>query len=111
MASKVRFSKPYLLLSTTSSRKNAEKIAHVLIQEKLAACVNIIPNVGSIYRWRGTIDQARELLLVIKTDSRSLKEVEKAIRKYHPYKIPEVIGWPITWGYQPYLKWLVGSVS
>ncbi len=107
----MRSLKPYLLLSTTNSRKNAEKIAGVLIREKLAACVNIIPNVSSIFRWRGKIDQAQELLLVIKTDSRFLKKIEKTIRKHHPYEIPEMIGWPITWGHKPYLKWLMDSVS
>ena len=56
------------------------------------------------------MDQARELLLVIKTDLRHLKEVEKTIRQHHTYEVPEIIGWPIAWGHAPYLKWLKDSL-
>ncbi|MBI3999705.1 MAG: divalent-cation tolerance protein CutA [Candidatus Omnitrophica bacterium] len=103
--------KPYLLFSTVSSKKEAQKIASVLIHQKLAACVNMIPNVHSFFRWQGAIDHAAELLLIIKTNERHLKQVEKAIRKYHSYQVPEIIGWPITWGHKPYLAWISDSVS
>ena len=57
------------------------------------------------------MDHARELLLIIKTDLRHLKQVEKTIRECHTYEIPEIIGWPIAWGHQPYLDWLADSIS
>ena len=103
--------KPYLLLSTIDSPKNATKIAKTLVKKGLAACVNVIPQVNSLFRWKGVVDQTHELLLIIKTDRRHLRQVEKTIRKYHPYEIPEIIGWPIVWGHQPYLRWLSDSTS
>ena len=104
-------SKPYLLLSTTDSSKNAKKIARLLIQKRLAACVNIIPRVTSFFKWKGTIDGAAEFLLMIKTDSHHLKQIERMIRKHHSYEVPEIIGWPITWGHKPYLNWLSDSIT
>ena len=109
--SRSRFPKPYLLLSTVDSRKTATKLARLLVQKGLAACVNLIPNVDSYFRWKGALDQAHELLLIIKTDSHHLKQVEQTIRTYHPYKVPEMIGWPIEWGHKPYLKWLRDSLQ
>jgi len=102
---------PYLLFSTASNLKEAKKIAKRLIERKLAACVNIIPNLKSYFRWQGKFDQANELLLVIKTDKRLLKKVETAICELHSYTIPEVIGWQINWGSKPYFDWLTKSTS
>ena len=107
----LRRNKAYLLLSTVGSYKEAKKIAHALVRNRLAACVNIIPEVNSVFRWQGTVDQARESLLVIKTELRSLKQVERAIREHHSYEVPEMVAWPIKWGHQPYLKWLFDSVD
>jgi len=102
---------PYLLFSTASNLNEAEKIAKMLVHRKLAACVNIVPNLKSYFRWRGKLDQAKELLLIIKTDKRRLKNVETAIHKLHSYATPEIIGWQINWGSKPYLNWLSESVS
>ena len=102
--------RPFLLLSTVGSKKEAKEIATRLMRGRFAACVNIVTNVDSIFRWRGKLDQARELLLVIKTEARHLKSVEGLIRKYHSYSVPELIGWPIAWGHKPYLRWLRDSV-
>ena len=101
---------PYLLLSTVASASEAEKIADTLVRKKLCACVNMVPNVRSVFIWKGKIDHAKELLLVIKTERGKLKEVERAIRKHHSYEVPEIIGWPISWGHQPYLDWLSNSL-
>jgi len=111
VASPVRSRKPYLLFSTVGSQKNAEKIANILIRKELAACVNIIPKVHSFFKWRGAVDKAHELLLVIKTDFYHLKKVERTIRKYHSYEVPEIIGWPIAYGHKPYLTWLSSSLT
>ena len=110
-SSRSRSPKPYCLLSTIDSSKTATKIARRLVQKGLAACVNVVPNVNSVFRWKGALDQARELLLIIKTDSRHLKQIEQALRKHHPYQVPEMIGWPIVWGHKAYLQWLSDSVS
>ena len=103
--------KPYLLLSTVPSLKEAKLIADALISKRLAACVNIIPEVHSFFRWKAAVDQTQELLLVIKTDKRFLKRLEKIIRKHHSYDVPEMIGWPIVWGHKPYMNWLRDSIS
>ncbi|MBI4394656.1 MAG: divalent-cation tolerance protein CutA [Candidatus Omnitrophica bacterium] len=103
--------KPYVVFSTVGSLKEAKKIASVLVHQKLAACVNVIPNVHSLFRWQGKVDQAQELLLVIKTDFRHLKDLEKNLRKHHSYEVPEIVGWPIAWGSKPYLSWLGESLK
>ena len=103
-------SKPYLIFSTVGSQKEAQKIAATLVTRRLAACVNIVPQVTSLFRWRGKVDQAKELLLIIKSDHSHLKRIEKAIREHHRYEVPEIIAWPISWGHKPYLRWLTESV-
>ena len=106
-----RRSKAYLLFSTVGSYRKAKKIADILVRGRLAACVNIIPKVDSVFRWQGAVDQAVESLLMIKTELRNLKRVERAIRKHHTYEVPEMVAWPIEWGHKPYLRWLFGSVD
>jgi len=102
---------PYLLLSTASSSREAKTIANVLIRKKLCACVNIVPGLSSVFTWKNKVDQAKEWLLIIKTNQGKIKEVERLIRKYHSYEVPEMIGWPITWGHKPYLDWISDSVK
>ena len=104
-------SQPYLLLSTVPSRPSARKIAQTLLKRKLAACINIVPHVSSFFWWQNKIEGAHELLLVIKTTKRQLKKTEQVIRSLHSYQVPEIIGWPIMYGYPPYLKWVRKSVS
>ena len=102
-------SKPYLLFSTAPSKKEAHTIAQLLIAKRLAACVNIIP-VASLFRWQGKIEHANEILLVIKTGKNRLKELKKVLIQNHSYSVPELIGCPIEWGHEPYLKWLTESL-
>jgi len=104
-------STPYVLLSTVGNLREANKIARFLVEKKLAACVNILPNVKSIFRWQNKLDQANELLLLIKTEKSRLKKIETAIQKLHSYSVPEIIGFEITKGFKPYLEWLFKSVS
>ncbi len=94
------------MLTTCPNRRAAQRIARALVEERLAACVNIIPVAQSLYRWRGKIESARELLLIIKSPRRAYAKLEKRLRALHPYELPEVIAVPITSGYRPYLAWI-----
>ena len=102
---------PVIILTTASSNKEAEIIGSKLVENKLAACVNIIPNVKSIYRWKGKINKDSEYLLIIKTVKRAEKEVFENIRKLHSYDTPEMITIPITGGEESYMNWLSRTVS
>lgn len=91
---------------TTSSKVNAMEISEYLIENKLAACVNIIPNIVSVYKWEGKIVEGQEFLMVIKTKQSLFKKVEKAIIERHEYELPEIVATPIVKGNKEYLKWL-----
>lgn len=85
---------------------SAEQLAQYLVEEKLAACVNLIPHVQSLYLWENKIVKDQEVTLVIKTTSNCYPALEATIKKHHTYQIPEIIVLPIINGYQPYLTWL-----
>lgn len=91
---------------TTSSKINAMEISEYLIENKLAACVNIIPGVISVYKWDGKIVEGQEFLMVIKTKESLFRKVEKAISDRHEYELPEIVATPIKRGNRDYLKWL-----
>ncbi len=91
---------------TTSNKKNAVEIAKDLIEKKLAACVNIVPHVVSIYNWENNLIEGEEFLLVIKTRKRLFKKVEEAILAKHEYEVPEIIATSIDKGNDKYLKWI-----
>jgi periplasmic divalent cation tolerance protein len=95
-----------VVLSTAPSDEVATKIAHALVETGLAACVNIVPGIRSVYRWKGQVTTDAELLLVVKTRAARAGEVLAAIRKNHPYEVPEAIALPILGGAADYLKWL-----
>lgn len=88
----------------------AKTLAHGIIANKLAACVNIIPSITSIYEWEGKINEDKELLLMIKTKSGKVDELTKFVRENHPYSVAEVISFPIENGNLPYLKWIHDTV-
>ncbi len=90
----------------TTPVAEAERIARALVDERLAACVNILPRVTSVYRWQGAVEQDDEALLVIKTRAECLDGLDKAMRKLHPYEVYELLALPIQGGHQPYLDWL-----
>jgi periplasmic divalent cation tolerance protein len=85
---------------------SAEQLAQYLVEEKLAACVNLIPHVQSLYLWENKIVKDQEVTLIIKTTSDCYDNLEQAIKQRHSYQIPEIIALPIINGYQPYLNWL-----
>jgi len=99
-----------VILVTAPSLKEARKIARGLVEDRLAACVNVTAPVESIYRWQGKIENSRERLLVIKTAREIFAEVEAAIRKLHSYTNPEIICLPIVDGSREYLDWVTESV-
>jgi periplasmic divalent cation tolerance protein len=95
-----------IVLSTAGSEQEAHKIAHILVKRRLAACVNILPRVQSIYRWKGEIESAQEWLLLIKTRADKFPAVRDAIGELHSYEVPECIVLEIEDGSLPYLQWL-----
>jgi periplasmic divalent cation tolerance protein len=95
-----------IVLSTAGSEQEAHKIAHILVKRRLAACVNILPRVQSIYRWKGEIESAQEWLLLIKTRVDKFPAVRDAIGELHSYEVPECIVLEIEDGSLPYLQWL-----
>jgi periplasmic divalent cation tolerance protein len=99
-------SEAIVVLVTCGSEEEAEKIANSLIEERLAACVNMISPVRSIYRWEGKIWDEREWMLIIKTQKRRFEELEKRVKSLHSYSVPEIVALPVVEGFAPYLKWL-----
>lgn len=95
---------------TTPDSKTARKLAEGIIEHKLAACVNIIPQIQSIYMWEGKINEDNEYLMMIKTKTSRLEELTKWVRDNHPYSVAEVITLPIQQGNALYMKWLADTV-
>ena len=100
-----------IVLTTTGSQEEARKIARTLVERRLAACVNIVPQIESIYRWQGNVDNAEEWLLVIKTTAEAFEGVRSAIRELHSYELPECICLGIEDGDSEYLDWIARSVG
>lgn len=100
-----------LVLSTAGSEAEARKIAQYLVERQLAACVNIVPRIESIYRWQGKVESSREWLLVIKTTVDKFAAVRDAIRDLHSYELPECIAIAIEDGSANYLEWISESVA
>ena len=100
-----------LVLTTAGSEQEARKIANELVERKLAACVNIVPRIQSVYRWEGKVESAEEFLLIIKTAKTRTEDVKVAIRELHSYDLPECIVISIESGSEKYLKWMEESVS
>jgi periplasmic divalent cation tolerance protein len=95
-----------IVVLITAGSEEAHKIAKLLVKEKKAACVNIVPGVDSLFRWKGKIDSVRESLLLVKTKASLFPEVVSLVKETHSYEVPEIIALPIIGGSEDYLKWL-----
>jgi periplasmic divalent cation tolerance protein len=95
-----------IVLTTLDAQTDATAFARVLVDERLAACVNILPAMTSIYRWKGAIEEAREQQLVIKTTSDRVEALEARFHELHPYELPEFLVIAATEGSAGYLEWL-----
>ena len=100
-----------VILSTCASEEEAERIALLLVDRGLAACVNVIPQVKSFYRWKGAVESSGEILLLIKTSRRHFENLREALERAHSYEAPEVIALPIIDGSPGYLSWLDSSLG
>ena len=100
-----------LILTTTGSDSEAGKIATALVERRLAACVNIIPKIKSVYRWQYGVESAEEFLLVIKTLKAQEEQVQSAVRELHSYELAECIAIAIESGSAEYLEWIADSVK
>ena len=100
-----------IVLSTCATEADAQRIAEHLVQLRLAACVNIMPGVTSVYRWQGAVESAGEWMLVIKSRRDLLPQIEEEFAKVHPYEVPELVALPIVDGGKAYLGWLAGELK
>jgi periplasmic divalent cation tolerance protein len=100
-----------IVLTTASSEEEARKIARALVERRLAACVNVVPQITSIYRWQGKVEEAREWLLIVKTTAAAFGQVREVIADLHSYELPECICLTIEDGSPSYLEWIGESVS
>ena len=99
-----------VVITTTETKEDAERLAHLLVEGELAACVQVLPQITSIYRWQGKVEQAGETLLLIKTTRATYPQLETAIKENHAYQAPEIIALPVQAGLDEYLDWLDASI-
>lgn len=98
---------PFLLiLSTAPDQETAKRLATTLVEQRLAACVNILPQTTSVYTWKGKLELSDESLLLIKSTQQNYAAVETTLRAQHPYELPEVLAVPVELGLQEYLDWV-----
>lgn len=100
-----------VVLITTATREEAARLADILVIGRLAACVQLLPEIESVYRWEGTIERQPETLLLIKTTRPNFEELEAAVRTLHSYETPEIIALPVVAGSPNYLEWLSSSLK
>ncbi|MEZ5541475.1 MAG: divalent-cation tolerance protein CutA [Pseudomonadota bacterium] len=100
-----------IALCTVPDTDHADRIAGILVEERLAACVNIIPGLVSVYRWQDGLQRDAEALLLIKTVPDAFPRLQERIRALHPYELPEIISVPIQTGQAEYLQWLQDNVA
>ncbi|HSE30393.1 MAG TPA: divalent-cation tolerance protein CutA [Pyrinomonadaceae bacterium] len=99
-------SDPIVVLITAPNREEAIRLADMLVGAHLAACVQILPEMESVYRWQGRIEREPEFLLIVKTTRARFEELEREVRALHSYDTPEIVALPIVAGSEPYLRWL-----
>jgi periplasmic divalent cation tolerance protein len=101
---------PVVVLTALGAPREAQQIARTLVDERLAACVNVVPGVVSVYRWKGTVEQEGEVLLVIKTLAERVDALKARLLELHPYELAEVVVIPIVGGHGAYLEWIAQQV-
>ena len=99
-----------VVLCAVGGPEEAEGIARALVEGRLAACVNVVPRIVSVYRWKGAVERDEESLLVIKTRAERFEALRAAIVARHAYEVPEIVALPLVAGHLPYLTWLDESV-
>jgi periplasmic divalent cation tolerance protein len=104
-------SEQVVVLMTAGSQEEAEEIANVLVKEMLAACVNVLPGVTSVYRWEGQVQRDQEWLLIAKSTTKVLDALVRRVQALHSYDLPEVIALPVVGGSEAYLRWVDGEVQ
>ena len=100
-----------VVLTTWPDIEMARAAAHTLVEEKLAACGNVVPGIESIYRWQGKIETSAEVIVIFKTVAASYARLEARLRELHPYEVPEIIAAPVLAGLPEYLSWVKSSCS
>jgi periplasmic divalent cation tolerance protein len=100
-----------VVLVTAPDPHTAAGLARVLVEERLAACGNVVPGITSVFRWDGEVQEESEVLLILKTEARQLERLVSRTVELHPYDVPEVIAVPVDFGHRPYLSWVSESVS
>jgi periplasmic divalent cation tolerance protein len=99
-----------VVLTTFGSREKALEVAHVLVDEQLAACVNVLGEARSIYRWKGNVEEENEVLCLLKTTQARFEALRARLVSLHPYEVPEVIALPVAAAHPAYFDWLVSAV-
>jgi periplasmic divalent cation tolerance protein len=99
-----------LVMTTCPDPEHAETLSVELIEAGLAACINQLPGIRSVYRWKGELKSGSEVMLMIKTPADRWDALEQAIKSSHPYELPEIIAVPITTGHAPYLQWIADTI-
>lgn len=100
-----------IVLTNLPDRDSALGLAQALVAQRLAACVNVLPECASVYRWKGGVENAREVPVLVKTRAARYAEVEAAIRGLHPYELPEIIAVPVVRGFGDFLRWVVDETG
>lgn len=100
-----------IVLTNCPDAEVADRLARTLVEQKLAACVNRLPAVNSVYRWQGSVERAVEVPLLIKSTRERLAEIQEVIRALHPYEVPEIVAIPVVAGLPAYLRWVVDETQ
>jgi periplasmic divalent cation tolerance protein len=100
-----------VVLTNLPDRASAMKLAQALVERRLAACVNVLAECVSVYRWKGAIENTAEVPVLVKTRTARYGEVESAIRELHPYELPEIVALPVTHGHEDYLRWVADETA
>lgn len=100
-----------LVVLVTCPPDQAQALARALVDARVAACVNVVPGLQSVYRWKGAVQADAEALLLIKTAAHRFDALKQAVLKHHPYELPEVVALPVAAGHAPYLEWVLESTQ